>query len=93
MDLHILFSQKPEEEADVPSFSIHLTDDVQSRCSEFVQKEVTRFKDHLQDSYPQAKGEETDKSGPEESDGEPTKKGRKGKSHTADADRSTCEYS
>ena len=81
MDLHILFSQKPEEdvEAGAPSLSIHLDDEVQFRCSEFVQKEITRFKDHLQESYPQAKGGETDGSGVEESDGEHAKKGKKGK--------------
>lgn len=93
MDLHILFSQKPEEgaEADVPTLSLHLDDEVQFRCSEFVQKEISRFKDHLQESYPQAKGGETDGSGAEESEGEHTKKGKKTKHQAVDMDRSKCE--
>jgi hypothetical protein len=57
-----------------------------------VQKEISRFKDHLQESYPQAKGGETDGSA-EESDGEHAKKGRKAKSQAADADRSKRECS
>jgi len=97
MDLHILFSQKPEEgvEADAPSLSIHLDDEVQFRCSEFVQKEITRFKDHLQESYPQTKGGETDGSGAEESDGEHTKRGKKAKPKAVDVDvdRRKREYS
>lgn len=84
MDLHILFVQKPEEgtEAGAPSLSLHLDDEVQTRCSDFVQKEISRFKDHLQDSYPQVKGGETDGSG-EESEGEHAKKGKKARSQDA----------
>ena len=95
MDLHILFSQKPDESVDVDasSFPLHLEDEVQYRCSEFVQKEVTRFKDHLQELYPQAKGAETDGSDVEGSDGEHVKKGKKGRSRSANADRSTRECS
>lgn len=90
MDLHILFSQKPEEgtEAGVPSLSLHLDGEVQIRCSEFVQKEISRFKDHLQESYPQGKGGETDGSA-EDSDGEHAKKGKKAKSQ--DTDKHKCE--
>jgi len=86
MDLHILFSQKSEEgvEADAPPLSLHLDDEVQTRCSEFVQKEISRFKDHIQESYPQAKGRETDGSGAEESDGEHAKRGKKAKPQTMD---------
>ena len=82
MDLHILFAQKPEEdmEAGAPSLSLHLDVEVQFRCSEFVQKEISRFKDHTQESHPQAKGGETDGSGAEESE-------------VADADRRNCEHS
>ena len=92
MDLHILFSQKPEEgtEAEAPSLSLHLDYEVQIRCSEFVQKEISRFKDHLQESNPQAKGGETDVSA-EDSEGEHAKKGKKTKSQ--DADKRKCEYS
>lgn len=81
MDLHILFSQKPEEdvEAGASLLSLHLDDEVQLRCSEFVQKEISRFKDHLQESYPQAKGGETEGSA-EESGGEHAKKGKKTRS-------------
>lgn len=95
MDLHILFSQKPEEgaEAGAPSLSLHLDDEVQFRCSEFVQKEISRFKDHLQESYPQAKGGETDGSGLEESEGEHPKKGKKAKPQAVDVDRRKCECS
>jgi cohesin complex subunit SA-1/2 len=91
MDLHILFSQKPEEgmEAGALSLSLHLDDEVQTRCSEFVQKEIGRFKDHLQESYPQAKGGETDGSG-EESDGEHAKKGKKAKSQDTDKRKRGC---
>ena len=89
MDLHILFSQKPEEgvEADALSLSLHLDEEVQFRSSEFVQKEISRFKDHLQEANPQAKGNETDGSGTEESDGEHAKKGKKAKSQAVDADK------
>jgi len=95
MDLHILFSQKPEEgtEAGAPSLSLHLDDEVQIRCSEFVQKEINRFKDHLQEAYPQAKGGETDGSGAEESEGEHAKKGKKTKPQTVDMDRRKREFS
>lgn len=94
MDLHILFSQKPEEgaEAGTPSLSLHLDDEVQLRCSEFVQKEISRFKDHLQESYPQAKGGETEGSGAEESEGDHVKKGKKSKPQAVDMDRRKCEY-
>ena len=80
MDLHILFSQKPEEgvEAGAPSLSLHLDDEVQVRCSEFVQREISRFKDHLQESYPRTRGGETDGSGAEEA---------------VDVDRRKCECS
>jgi hypothetical protein len=93
MDLHILFSQKPEEggEDDSPSLSLHLDEEVQFRCSEFVQKEISRFKDQLQESCPRAKGE-TDGSGAEESD-EHAKKSKKAKPHAEDADRRKCETS
>jgi len=95
MDLHILFSQKSEEGvgADAPSLSLHLDDEVQLRCSEFVQKEISRFKDHLQESYPQTKGGETDGSGAEESEGDHAKKGKKSKTQAVDADRRKREYS
>jgi len=95
MDLHILFSQKPEEgaEGDATPLSIHLDEEVQFRCSEFVQKEINRFKDHIQDSYPHAKGDETDGSGAEESDGEHTKKGKKAKPKAVDVDRRKRESS
>ena len=95
MDLHILFSQKPEEdvEAGAPLLSLHLDDGVQFRCSEFVQKEVNRFKDHLQESYPQAKGGETDGSGAEESDGEHARKGKKTKPKDADVDKRKRKFS
>jgi len=95
MDLHILFSQKPEEgvEAGAPSLSLHLDDEVQLRCSEFVQKEISRFKDHLQESYPQAKGGETDGSGAEESEGDHVKKGKKSKPQAVDTDRRKRECS
>jgi len=95
MDLHILFSQKPEEgaEADAPSLSLHLDDEVQLRCSEFVQKEISRFKDHLQESYPQTKGVETDGSGAEESEGDHAKKGKKSKTQAVDVDRRKRECS
>jgi len=88
MDLHILFSQKPEEGlgAGATSLSLHLDDEVQFRCSEFVQKEITKFKDHLQESYPQAKGGETDGTGAEESDGEHAKKGKRAKPQGVDMD-------
>ena len=94
MDLHILFSQKPEEgaEADAPSLSLHLDDEVQFRCSEFVQKEISRFKDHLQESYPHAKGGETDGSAGE-SEEEHTKRGKKAKPQAADVDKPRCECS
>ena len=89
-----MFSQKPEEdvEAGAPSLSIHLDDEVQFRCSEFVQKEINRFKDHIQESYPQAKGDETDGSGVEESDGEHAKKSKKTKPKAVDVDRCKREY-
>jgi hypothetical protein len=95
MDLHILFSQKPEEgaEAGALPLSLHLDDEVQLHCSEFVQKEISRFKDHLQESYPQAKGGETDGSGAEESEGDHAKKGKKSKPQAVDADRRKREYS
>lgn len=95
MDLHILFSQKPEEgvEVDAPSLSLHLDDEVQFRCSEFVQKEISRFKDHLQESYPQTKEGETDGSGAGESEEEHTKRGKKAKSQAADVDKRRCECS
>jgi hypothetical protein len=95
MDLHILFARKPEEdvEAGTPSLSLHLDVEVQFRCSEFVQKEISRFKDHLQESYPQAKGGDTDGSGAEESDGEHAKKGKKFKPQVANAGRRNCEHS
>lgn len=95
MDLHILFSQKPEEaaEAGAPSLSLHLDDGVQFRCSEFVQKEISRFKDHLQESYPQARGGETDGSGAEESDGEHAKKSKKSKPKDVDVDKRKRECS
>jgi len=88
MDLHILFSQKPEDgvEAGATSLSLHLDDEVQFRCSEFVQKEISKFKDHLQDSYPQVKGGETDGTGAEESDGEHAKKSKKAKPQGVDVD-------
>lgn len=91
MDLHILFSQKPEEglEAGAPSLSLHLDDEVQFRCSEFVQKEISRFKDHLQESYPQTKGGETEGSA-EESDGEHPRKGKKLKNQDTDNRRCEC---
>lgn len=92
MDLHILFSQKPEEGGETgTSLSLHLDEEVQFRCSEFVQKEISRFKDHIQESYPQSKGE-TDGSGAEESD-EHAKKSKKAKVQAVDADRHKCKYS
>ena len=95
MDLHILFSQKPEEgaEAGAASLSLHLDDEVQFRCSEFVQKEISRFKELLQESYPQAKEGETDGSGAEESEGDHAKRGKKTKPQTADVDKRKREYS
>lgn len=72
------------------SLSLHMDDEVQIRCSWFVQKEIGRFKDHLQDSYPQTKGGETDASA-EESDGERAKKGKKVKSQ--ETDKRKCEGS
>lgn len=95
MDLHILFSQKPEEDTEVggPSLSLHLDDEVQFRCSEFLQKEVSRFKDHLQELYPHVKGGETDESGAEESDGERVKKGKKTRSRPVDTSRHKREFS
>jgi len=95
MDLHILFSQKPEDgvEAGAPSLSIHLDEEVQFRCSEFVQKEINRFKDHVQESYPRAKGDETDGSGVKESDGEHAKKSKKAQPKPVDVDRHERECS
>lgn len=89
MDLHILFSQKSEEgvEADATSLSLHLDDEVQLHCSEFVQKEINRFKDHLQESYPQTKGVETDGSGAEESGGDRAGRGRGSGARAVDVDR------
>lgn len=95
MDLHILFSQGPEEdvEAGAAPLSLHLDDEVQFRCSEFLQKEIIRFKDHLQGSYPHSKGGETDASGAEESDGEHAKKGKKAKPKIVDIQRRKRECS
>ena len=73
-----------------PSLSLYLDGEIQFRCSEFVQKEINRFKDHLQESYPQAKGGETDGSG-EESGGEHAAKSKKAKSQ--DIDKRKCECS
>ena len=94
MDLHILFSQKSEEgaEAGATPLSTHLDEEVQFRCSEFVQKEINRFKDHIQDSSPQAKGDETDGSGVEESGEEHAKKSKKTKPKVVDVDRRKREY-
>ena len=93
MDLHILFSQKPEEgaEAGAPSLLLHLDDEIQFRCSELVQKEINRFNDHLEESHPSTRGGETDGSGVEEPDGEHARKSKKAKSHAVDVDRNKCE--
>jgi cohesin complex subunit SA-1/2 len=86
MDLHILFCPSttagPDgKELEAAPISLTLDDEVQYRCAGFIQAEIERFKEHLEEMYPSFE----DDQGSEGSDGEGSetevlsKKTKKGK--------------
>ena len=87
MDLHILFcpsttSGPDGKELEAAPVSLSLDDEVQYRCAGFVQAEIERFKEYLEELHPPPP---EDDQGSEGSDGEgsetevQTKKVKKGK--------------
>lgn len=99
MDLHILFgsSGATPDVMDENSISLILDDETQYRCAGFVQAEIERFKDHMEELYPTIEEDEADASEDDGSETEaPSKKTKKPKTKkqkTKARDKPICKPS
>ncbi|THH30478.1 hypothetical protein EUX98_g3693 [Antrodiella citrinella] len=98
MNLHILFCQSPGD-APLPTSTIALsfTDEVQYRCAGFVQAEIERYAEELEELAPDAEDEsdeeESDLSDSGDEDAPKRKKRKKGKGKKAAAAAATVNKS
>jgi cohesin complex subunit SA-1/2 len=85
MDLHILFGAtvsavSEDQEMDANPMTLILDDEAQYRCAGFIQAEIERFKDHLEEVYPSAEADDSAGSDGDGSETEaPSKKQKKPK--------------
>lgn len=86
MDLHILFgaaaaaAASEDQDMEENPMTLILDDEAQYRCAGFVQAEIERFKDHLEEIYPPKKDDDIEGSEGDGSETEgPSKKQKKSK--------------
>ena len=73
MTLHILFASSAEEDAEgkplpLSSLALSLSDELQYRCAGFVQAEIERYAEELEESKPRPEGSDAESSSSSDSE-------------------------